>query len=57
MRAHADELKRFLRANLYHHDRVLRMTLKARRIVRDLFQAFISEPALLSAEHRREDFN
>ena len=57
MRAHADELKRFLRTNLYYHDRVLRMTLKARRIVRDLFQTFINEPALLSAEHRRDDFN
>lgn len=57
MRAQADELKRFLRNQLYHHDRVLRMTYKARRIVRDLFQAFINEPGLLSAEHRRDDFN
>lgn len=57
MRAQADELKRFLRVNLYQHDRVLRMTHKARRIVRDLFQAFMAEPGLLSAEHRREDFN
>lgn len=55
MRAQADELKRFLRTSLYHHDRVLRMTLKARRIVRDLFETFIAEPALLSAEHRRDD--
>lgn len=57
MRAQADELKRFLRQNLYYHDRVLRMTHKARRIVRDLFEAFIAEPGLLAAEHRREDFN
>lgn len=55
MREQANELKRFLRANLYHHDRVLRMTYKARRIVRELFTAFMSEPGLLSAEHRRED--
>lgn len=57
MRAQADELKRFLRQNLYYHDRVLRMTHKARRIVRELFEAFIAEPGLLAAEHRREDFN
>lgn len=55
MREQANELKRFLRKNLYHHDRVLRMTHKARRIVRDLFSAFMAEPGLLSAEHRRED--
>ena len=57
MRAQADALKRFLRLNLYHHDRVLRMTHKARRIVRELFEAFMAEPGLLSAEHRREGFN
>lgn len=55
MREQANELKRFLRKNLYHHDRVLRMTYKARRIVRDLFTAFLEEPGLLSAEHRRDD--
>lgn len=33
------------------------MTHKARRIVRDLFEAFIAEPGLLAAEHRRESFN
>lgn len=57
MREQANELKRFLRTNLYHHERVLRMTVKARRIVRELFQTFMAEPGLLSAEHRREDFN
>ena len=40
-------LKRFLRDNLYHHYQVNRMTSKARRVVRDLFQAFIEEPELL----------
>lgn len=55
MRDQANELKRFLRANLYHHDRVLRMTHKARRIVSELFEAFLSEPRLLAAEHRRAD--
>jgi len=55
MRAQADALKRFLLANLYHHWRVLRMTRKARRIVRELFLAFIEEPRLLAPGYRRED--
>ena len=57
MRAQADELKRFLRTHLYQHHKVLRMSFKARRIVRELFQAFLSDPRLLAEEHRRDDFN
>ncbi|MEZ2722033.1 deoxyguanosinetriphosphate triphosphohydrolase [Paenalcaligenes hominis] len=57
MRAQADELKRFLRTHLYQHNKVLRMSFKARRTVRELFQAFLSDPRLLSEEHRRDDFN
>ncbi len=41
------EMKRFLRRNLYQHHQVLRMTSKARRIIADLFSAFISDPRLL----------
>jgi len=41
------ELKRFLRQNLYHHHRVYRMTVKAQRIVNDLFQAFMEDAKLL----------
>ena len=41
------ELKRFLRQNLYHHHRVYRMTVKAERIVTDLFSAFMEDPKLL----------
>jgi len=41
------ELKRFLFANLYRHYRVMRMSEKARRVVTDLFAAFIAEPGLL----------
>lgn len=44
------ELKRFLHANLYRHYRVSRMSSKARRIITELFQAFIAEPALLPPE-------
>jgi len=52
----AVELKRFLRKELYYHYRVQRMATKAKRIVRDLFAAFDSEPLLLPKEHqaRRE---
>ncbi len=54
VRREADELKRFLFDNLYRHYRVVRMTNKARRIVRELFQAFLSDPRLLPPDHRRD---
>jgi dGTPase len=44
------ELKRFLRESLYQHYRVARMSAKSRRIVTDLFHAFISDPRLLPPE-------
>ena len=46
------ELKRFLHENLYRHYRVARMASKARRIVTDLFGAFLSEPELLPPEYQ-----
>ncbi|MCI2807942.1 deoxyguanosinetriphosphate triphosphohydrolase [Eoetvoesiella caeni] len=55
MRAQADALKSFLLTNLYRHYRVIRMTTKARRIVRELFVAFMNEPRLLQDEYRRKD--
>jgi dGTPase len=48
------ELKRFLRANMYQHHQVARMTNKAQRIVRDLFDAFIAEPRLLPPQYQAE---
>jgi dGTPase len=54
MRAEADELKRVLRDELYRHYQVMRMTEKARRIVTDLFNAFLAEPRLLPTEHRHK---
>lgn len=53
MRAEADQLKRFLSEHLYRHFQVMRMTEKAKRIVRDLFTAFRDESRLLPADHRR----
>jgi dGTPase len=55
IRAEADELKRFLFENLYRHFRVMRMTSKARRIVRDLFTAFLSDPRLLPPDYQRPE--
>jgi dGTPase len=52
MKKEAQELKRFLRTNLYHHYQVNRMTSKARRIVTDLFDIFISGPELLPLDYQ-----
>ena len=52
MKKEAQELKRFLRTNLYHHYQVNRMTSKARRIVTDLFDIFIFGPELLPLDYQ-----
>ena len=44
------ELKRFLRTALYRHHRVHRMSAKAGRIVRELFESFMQDPRLLPEE-------
>jgi dGTPase len=41
------ELKRFLRRNLYRHYRVHRMSIKAQRTLRELFEAFMDDPRTL----------
>lgn len=41
------ELKDFLYANLYRHYRVVRMQVKAERIIEDLFKAYRAQPAIL----------
>lgn len=46
------ELKAFLRDNLYWHYQVLRMTDKARRIIGDLFAAFMADPRLLPPQYQ-----
>jgi dGTPase len=46
------DLKRFLRERVYRHYRVLRMTSKARKVIRDLFQEFFGEINLMPDEHR-----
>lgn len=52
MRNEATVLKQFLRRNLYQHYQVSRMTSKARRIITELFQAFMEEPRLLPPDYQ-----
>ncbi|MBC7455340.1 MAG: deoxyguanosinetriphosphate triphosphohydrolase [Massilia sp.] len=51
MKADTTALKRFLHANLYRHYKVNRMRVKASRIVRDLFGAFMSDPVMLPPDY------
>jgi dGTPase len=45
-------LKQFLRRRLYRHYKVRRMTVKAGRVVAELFAAFSSDAGLMPDEHR-----
>jgi dGTPase len=44
------ELKRFLFERLYRHPRVIRMQKKAERVLSQLFEAYVTEPAQLPLE-------
>jgi dGTPase len=46
------ELKQFLRRNLYQHYQVARMANKAKRIVTELFAAFRGEPRMLPPQYQ-----
>ena len=46
------ELKHFLYENLYHHPRVMRMQMKAGRILTGLFETYITEPRQLPLEEQ-----
>ncbi len=48
------ELKDFLYENLYNHYRVVRMAVKAERIIQNLFEAFTNEPTILPANFQTE---
>jgi dGTPase len=54
MRERNQELKRYLRNNLYRHYRVHRMTAKAARTITALFGAFIDDIRLLPDDHRQQ---
>jgi dGTPase len=45
-------LKQFLRERVYRHFRVVRMTTKAQRTLKDLFRAYFEDVRLLPGEHR-----
>lgn len=45
-------LKQFLRKNLYHHYKVNRMSAKAMRIIRELFEVFFNDVSLMPSEHQ-----
>lgn len=54
MQAEERELKRFMYAELYHHERQLAAAAAARTIVTGLWQAYHAEPALLPDDWRRD---
>ena len=47
------ELKQFLRANLYRHYRVNRMSAKAQRTIRELFDVFMEDSGLLPEDFQQ----
>ena len=47
------ELKAFLMDNLYRHYRVMRMAEKAKRVMTELFEAYMSEPQAAAAARPR----
>ena len=51
MRVHNQELKKFLRENLYFHHKVYRMTRKAHQIIESLFEIFMNDLRLLPPRH------
>jgi len=51
MISRSQELKKFLRENLYYHHKVYRMTRKAHQVIEALFNAFMEDTRLLPPEH------
>jgi dGTPase len=49
MREKSSSLKRFLLSNLYRHPQVLHTTAQAQQVVRELFAAYIADPAQMQA--------
>jgi dGTPase len=54
MRENDRALKGFLFERMYRHHKVNRMTSKARRVVRDLFELYMREPECLPADWREQ---
>lgn len=51
MQKHNQELKKFLRENLYFHHKVYRMTRKAHQVIKALFDIFMKDLRLLPPKH------
>ena len=49
------DIKGFLRTQLYRHPRVMATTDVGRRVVRDLFHAYLDDPALMPGDHARRE--
>lgn len=47
-----EELRRFLHANLYQHYRVVRMTDKGQRVIRNIFETYLRKPGQLPPKVR-----
>ena len=54
MRAHVQALRQFLFTNMYRHFEVNRSMTKAKRIIADLFELFLSDPQTLPTEWARQ---
>jgi dGTPase len=52
MRRASTEMKRFLFGALYRHPQVVETTARGRRVVRELFAAYVSSPAELPPDYR-----
>ena len=50
MREKERALKRFLFARMYRHERVMRATIEAKQVVRELFDAYLADPGRLPPE-------
>ncbi|MHB8549935.1 MAG: deoxyguanosinetriphosphate triphosphohydrolase [Acidiferrobacterales bacterium] len=54
VRRQSQDLKQFLRDQLYAHFRVRRMTLKAHKVIESLFDAFMGDPRLLPPQYQKK---
>jgi len=53
VRSATDETKRFLKKRLYQHYRVTRMSIKAEKVIRDLFTIYMEHPDTLPDDYQK----
>jgi dGTPase len=49
-----NQLKQFLRENMYQHYKVIRMSLKSQKIINELFHIYTEHPDTLPANHKED---